>query len=141
MVKRMWIREKEKWMTPELLSLVDKYEGITEEEYEKLSRQGKDEIQRLNCGRRSEPGKGEMVDIYSMMFIGGAGAQVQITGNRGEDFAESVFDITVKVKDGPTTERVIEALRHLAVYLEDDTVHGTVYAYTHKHRGRQFEKP
>jgi hypothetical protein len=72
-------------------------------------------------GRRSEAGKGDLVDIYLM---NGMGDCTLISPTVGEDFAECGYSMVVKVKHWPhvTEEEVIKGLRDLADSLEESFI-------------------
>jgi len=70
-------------------------------------------------GRRSEPGKGEIIDIF---LIHEEDDTTLINPTAGEDYADCIFPIVVKVKphSAMTDEDLVRALRDLADSLEAD---------------------
>ena len=70
-------------------------------------------------GRRSEPGKGEIVQMY---LIDDCYAKTLINPSVGEDYADCVWPVVVKVKPNSdiTDQDLIRALRDLADSLEAD---------------------
>ena len=80
-------------------------------------------------GRRSKPGKGEMVSLFLMSPFNpeapGANSYYQrgegrtiIHASRGEDFADCLFPIAIKIKDSVEKHELIQSLLDLAQWLQ-----------------------
>jgi hypothetical protein len=80
-------------------------------------------------GRRSKPGEGEIVNLFLLSpfkpddrDLGGenhqGGSRTCIHASRGEDFADSLFPIAIKIKDNVEKHQLIQSLLDLAQSLQ-----------------------
>ena len=117
------IKETEKMSAEELLELVKKdsrYWNILDD----LQKEMNLRKQLENVGKRSEPGKGEIVNIFVLEdretnFEGGP-ENWDISGpSLGEDFAEDTFPVVIKLERRVTTKMLINAILQFLSFLNN----------------------